>query len=503
MGGVNPRLRVMAPAARTAERRYVLDLILTEWLGLSFDLAVHDEPRTTIARADDPAGRTISLPEILFATDDAAWLTERSMPGHPVHRLRVPPEAEPDFSSDGSSGPGRADPGIPAIYAPATVGEAAWDETAEGLRFGFDLLGSAFWLVTRYEEAVVPDRDRHGRVPAAACLAVKEGFEDRPIADEYADLLWAAMRRLWPAITRPEATFRLRLTHDIDQPWAAFGRSRQDVARGLLGDLGRRRDPGLALRRLRSVVDARSGRADRDPFNVFDFLMDTSEGNGLRSTFYVMAGNAPGDDDFRYRLTDAPFGPILRRIHERGHEIGLHASYGSFGDPDRLLAEFEALRATCRAAGVDQPAWGVRQHYLRFAVPGSWRHQAAAGLAHDSSVGFAERPGFRSGTCREYPVFDIAGRERLDLRERPLVVMDTTLIEYLAASEAEAVARTRTIVAACRRHRGDAVLLFHNDALASRRSRSSYRSLIEALRATDGPGEESMTNDRGGEAPGG
>ena len=52
-----------------------------------------------------------------------------------------------------------------------------------------DVLGGMFWLLARCEEIVIRDRDAHGRFPMEAALAAAEGFVDRPLADEYVDLL--------------------------------------------------------------------------------------------------------------------------------------------------------------------------------------------------------------------------------------------------------------------------------------------------------------------------
>ena len=342
-------------------------------------------------------------------------------------------------------------------------------------------MGSVFFCVSRMEEIVRTERDGHDRFPIAASVAHAEGFVDRPVVDEYVDLLFGAMRILWPGVERRTTEFRLRLTHDIDRPFSVTGQPAWRVARSVGADLVRRRDPRLALRRLRAVADTRAGRVDRDPFATFDFLMKASERHGLRSVFYFMTGYDPRDEDARYRLSDAHFAPILREIHRRGHEIGLHAGYTSHGSAELIRAEATALVEACRSAGVDQPSWGVRQHYLRFASPRTWRHQEAAGLVHDSTVGFAEQVGFRSGTCREHPVFDLLERRRLALRERPLVVMDASLFGYMGLDLEAAARRTSTGVEVCRRHRGDAVVLYHNDTVASARQQARYRDLLEEL----------------------
>ena len=69
----------------------------------------------------------------------------------------------------------------------------------------------------------------------------------------------------------------------------------------------------------------------------------------------------------------------------------------------------------------------------------------------------------------------------MNLRERPLVIMDATLFGYMSLNLDEAAARARAIVSDCRRHGGDAVLCYHNSSLAGSRERAHYRELIEAL----------------------
>jgi hypothetical protein len=398
----------------------------------------------------------------------------------PVRPLRVlsadsfPPAAR---SSALGASPKRPLPvlfGEPAERAP-------WRVTANGLELAIDVFGSAFYLLTRYEEVVQGSRDRHERFPASASLAAGGGFLDRPIVDEYVDVLWMAIEFLWAGVSRPSSTFQLQLTHDVDEPWATFGRSLGTVAHAVGGDFLVRRDPNLAARRAGSFFRAQTGRVDWDPFNTFDFLMGTSELHGLQSTFYFMSGNAAGDMDGSYQLSDPPVKRLLQSVHNRGHEIGLHASYASYRSDEMIRAEFDALKVACSEIGVDQPTWSVRQHYLRFENPGTWVSQDSAGLDYDSTLGFADQIGFRAGTCREYPAFDLIRHRKLLLRERPLLVMDATLFGYMGLDLDDAVSRTKAIVSLCRRHRGQAVILYHNSSLPTARLRSHYRSLVEEL----------------------
>jgi hypothetical protein len=339
-----------------------------------------------------------------------------------------------------------------------------------GTETQLDVFGSVFFALTRYEEVVRSARDEHERFPSAATLARAEGFLHRPVVDEYVDVLWAALRERWPRLERAHHDYRVALSHDVDWPLPE-ARGPAAVLRAAAGDLVRRRAPGLALSRLRG----------ENVNDTFDFLMDHSERRGLTGAFYFMAGRTDPRYDGDYALQDPWIAALLRRVDERGHEIGLHPSYGTFRDPDALAAELERLRRACAAAGVRQEPRGGRQHFLRWENPTTWRGWAQAGLDYDASLGFSDVTGFRCGTSREYPVFDLRAGERLPLRERPLVAMEQALPMGGPEAVAGAVA---TLAGACRRAGSDFSLLWHNSSLQTPAQRRAYVAALDAATGT-------------------
>ncbi|MBR6176087.1 MAG: hypothetical protein IKQ52_10985, partial [Bacteroidales bacterium] len=108
-----------------------------------------------------------------------------------------------------------------------------------------------------------------------------------------------------------------------------------------------------------------------------------------------------------------------------------------------------------------------RQHYLRtfFADdPNSldlWRN---AGITDDYTLGFAERCGFRCGTCHPYPLYDVRNDKVTDIIEHPLIVMDGTLFDYMKLSVEDARALTQRLKQRCLDVEGDFVILWHNHA---------------------------------------
>jgi hypothetical protein len=412
---------------------------------------------------------------VLFATDERRWLTPAMLPRTPLP-VRV--------VGDAGSGLLEATERLPVLYgAPGPDDRPLVELDDQGARVHVDVFGSAFFQLTRYEEALPGERDRYRRFPAAATVAVREGFLGVPVVDAYVELVWAALQRLWPRLVRPRRRYHVLLSHDVDDPLSTLGRSRGLLARQLAGDVVRRRDPELLLRRARALADARRGWLDRDPHATFDLLMDVSERHGLRSAFYFLSSNDVNPHGGRYDLVDHPWvGRLMGRIHRRGHEVGFHAGFGTFDNPQRTVEEFAHLRAVAEREGVRQERWGGRQHYLQWANPVTWRNWEHAGLDYDCTLAFSEALGFRTGTCHEYPVFDLLARRRLALREQPFQIMDVTLFGHLKLTPDAAHAAVTDIARQCRRFSGSLGVLWHNDeVLRTRRQQRWYAALVESV----------------------
>jgi hypothetical protein len=174
---------------------------------------------------------------------------------------------------------------------------------------------------------------------------------------------------------------------------------------------------------------------------------------------------------------------IIERVHQRGHEVGLHGSYLSYNDSDRLAREQAKLRAFCDSLGIRQDSWGGRQHFLRWSTPETFQACHVAGLDYDASLGYADRAGFRCGVARDYPAYDVRQRCVLPLRERPLLAMDCTIMDerYMGLGTSQAAYDALLgIKQACRRYGGTFSLLWHNSRMVDERERQLYLDILDA-----------------------
>ncbi len=334
-----------------------------------------------------------------------------------------------------------------------------------------DLFAGVFFMLTRWEEAVIPDKDLHGRSPALEALVVKAGYILRPIIDEYTALLRYWLMTLGYPIPADTATFKVVPTCDVDNPY--YWRS-GPAWRILAGRLKRDLNPIHFIKALKESRAVRSGKK-QDPYDRFEYLMNLAEGTGKRFQFNMMGGGNTRFEGY-YHIGDAHIKALMQQMIGRGHHIGVHPGYASFNDTAMIQKEKEAVSLH---SGI--PITSSRQHYLRFDVPSTWRCLAAAGINTDSTLGYAAEPGFRCGTCKPFPVFDIHQREELPLIERPLLIMDVSFRFYKNYSIQESIALSQKIIEQVKKHNGELVILWHNSSLSDEDGWTGWGEVLEYL----------------------
>src|SRR5690606_4611822 len=105
----------------------------------------------------------------------------------------------------------------------------------------------------------------------------------------------------------------------------------------------RRRGLNLAAGRVGTAMRNARGNFESDPNNTFEFMMDTAESHGVKLAFYFIAGQSAGKIDGDYSLDIPWIRSLMRQIHYRDHEIGLHPSFNTYVDREQLQLEFANL----------------------------------------------------------------------------------------------------------------------------------------------------------------
>jgi len=332
-----------------------------------------------------------------------------------------------------------------------------------------DIFSASFFMLTRWEEYVNRNRDNHNRFPATESLAFKQGFLDRPIVNEYVEELKEMLLELDNSLSFKEKKFELVLTHDVDEikMWKGW----KHVSRVALGDILKRKSLSLALERFAEYFLIRKKKI-KDSFDRFDWLMDKSEAIGVKSRFYFMSGGVTEFDN-RYKIKEQK--ELIKKIQKRGHIIGIHPSYNAYNDFEQFKKEKELLENVAEQKIVEG-----REHYLRFEVPTTWQIWEDNGIEVDSTCGYADKEGFRCGTGDKFSVFNILTREKLKLKERPLIFMDDNrLVGERIYDEEKLIANILYLKEKSSKYNSIYTILFHQNIFAL--EDINYKDVYEAV----------------------
>jgi len=449
------------------EHKYIINTIFKYFFGIEFEINIHEKEYVQIRKERELNMLTINSQ--FFITADKSWLKLESLPTLPMN---IWDPKDDDIIVD------LVNSAIPIIY-----GNKGIKKNEKQWHLNLDIFGSIFFMLSRYEEAVLSDRDQHDRFPAIASVSYKEGFLNRPIVDEYVELLWTIMKMLWPDLERKKRSFKMILTHDVDAPFQYANVSSFQIAKSIGGDIIKRRSIKLAQKRYYQWRSVRKGNYEKDPYYTFNFIMQESEKRGLKSAFYFIADHTAGTIDGIYTLNDPEIISLMKTIDARGHEIGLHLSYNTYLDKEQSKKEAQILYKAMQKNGIKQKLRGGRQHYLRWKTPETFQNWEYAGMEYDATLSYADMPGYRCGTCWEFPVYDLINRKPLNLIERPLIAMEYSVTgeEYMNKGYGEEAFQVlKSLKDACRKYNGDFVLLWHNSELVTEEQKRLYLSVLDA-----------------------
>jgi len=202
---------------------------------------------------------------------------------------------------------------------------------------------------------------------------------------------------------------------------------------------------------------------------------------GLPSTFFLvpfrgkpgkgMNGKIPKKRSVRYDVSMIT--PDVQKLLENGREVGVHG-IDAWCDPEKGREELERISAM-----TGDPDPGIRMHWLYFdeQSPGVLEQ---GGYSYDSTLGYNEAVGYRSGTTQ---AFQPKGAKRL--LEVPLNIQDTALFypRRMNLKETEAFTLVRGLLDNAMEYGGVLTINWHDRSLAPERLWGDfYLTLLGKLR---------------------
>ena len=464
------KIVIRSPVSMQSERAYVYRLIFAEFLGIEHTIEESTPGSVKLVIGDS----IICVPDIFLSSAESGWLS------NDFYDLIGPLRDWP------SAGWAEVDSICPLFPKNVQVRDPV-DRSDDGWDFNFDLLGAIFFLISRYEEGVVSERDSHGRFELRHSVLRERGLIFRPLVNEYLQLLKNLILKIDPSISFRDRKFRQIISCDVDFLTFPPIRSNLHLPVYFLNRLLKPSRRRQLWRDLVQFLKARFSGYQHDPFNGFRFLLQGGVETNSSLEFYLMTGDGRESQDGGYRLEDLEETGVAKTLCENKLvNIGLHGSYSSHVNVQELRKQRERLNDFLRKYEANTEVVMNRQHYLRWDQCLSPAAITAAGMKVDSTLGYAESVGFRSSCCYSYPLYDIINRTELELIERPLMIMDVSLLEekYMGIkSTREAIDLVWSIKEQCRQYDGDFTLLWHNSSFLTRQQ----RDIFDAAIATEKP----------------
>ncbi len=369
---------------------------------------------------------------------------------------------------------------IPVLF-PCSQTTRWYSMDGNSIRFEHDILKSAFYLLSGYQEYHCDEGDEYGRFPWEASIQYKLGFTAIPVVNYYFELILEAFELF---CDKNGLAFRkverkapvLFLSHDVDRIQKYSLRNMVYVGLQLPGIIS---SGNRLAKRFRNVVDYTSGffLQKKDPYWSFSSLMEMEDQLGISSSWYFL--EKTGKNNSRYRFSDTRIRGLIGQLSASGHEIGIHGTMESSENYERLAAEIKRLSKVC-----EEDVTGIRQHFLKYKPALTPHIQEKAGLLYDATLGFAGQIGFRNSYAGPFRLYDFEKLSPMEVWQIPLNVMDVTLLNYMNLPPEAIAEAVRPVMDEVARFKGVFALLWHNCNLDEEEFpgiNEAYHNLLKAL----------------------
>ena len=331
----------------------------------------------------------------------------------------------------------------------------------------FDIFAASFFLVTRYEEYHEFKPDEYGRFPSSASLAFKNGFLGKPVIDLWAKELAKAFLKKFPTLAFRRNEYKALLTIDTDQPFAYQGKNIFRSIGGLFHD--KNSTPVTVGSRYRIIA-----KGEKDPFDVFDYIIETVEKNSTDTKFFIPVGDHSKFDKNPSWKNDE-YRNLIHKIDDK-FQVGLHPSFIAGGGGSLIDTESYRLRSV-----LGKKVSLSRFHYLRLNMPSSYNNILRAGFSEDYSMGYPDEPGFRAGIARPYYFYNVSEDKQTDLKIIPFQVMDGTLYDYKKLDTTRSKELILKLINETRNVGGYFVSIWHNTSLLDNEEWKGWREVFEFM----------------------
>ncbi len=256
---------------------------------------------------------------------------------------------------------------------------------------------------------------------------------------------------------------RVAVTVDVDQ---MFYYREKGLARSILSTIvDTVRKPSSLKTRLPIQLFGKT-----DPIDIYQDIIEICLKYGVNPIFFIQVGEPSRFD----RNNPIHLPAVTQKVNELAlrSEIGLHPSYFSCEDGQKLELELGRLRSIC-SSRINVS----RQHYMRWRLPDTLLTLAELGITFDYTLGFPDVNGFRAGTAHPFKFFNLQKDEVVDITLMPTHFSDIVSMRLSTDPEEEMMA----IKNECNSYGGTFCTMWHPEVLTGIESKRGSYDLLQTL----------------------
>jgi len=329
----------------------------------------------------------------------------------------------------------------------------------------FDLFSAIFYLLSRYEEYMPYEQDKHGRYPPVNSILYKKGWLQRPLVDEWVAALRKELQTALK-INIPATAFVHLPTYDIDMAYSHLHKGIGRIA-------------GAYIRAILKVdvkqISERTQvlkKKQKDPYDSFRWLRQLHKEYGCKPVYFILSAFKTTKFDKNIHPQHPAMVRVIKNLAKEG-VVGIHPSYYSTQD-SVLLQEKQALEQIAGRSMLIS-----RQHYIKVKAPDTYRQLLQHGITEDYTMGYGSKLGFRAGTGNAFYWYDLQNEAITGLRIHPFCFMDTTAFYEAGLSVSAAFETLESMSKLLEKTGSTLVTVFHNFSLGTSNEWKGWRQAYE------------------------
>ncbi len=318
----------------------------------------------------------------------------------------------------------------------------------------FDIFSATFYLVSRYEEYVIKDKDEFHRFPHEKSFAFKEGFLTIPLVDIWLIELKNILLAHSPKLVCKQKEFKFIPTYDIDIAYSYKHKGLLRNAGGAIRDISK--GDFASLKNRKNVLLNKA----EDPFDSFKILDQLHEQFNLSPIYFFLLGSG-GKLDKNLPVGNKQFQLLIQDISTK-YPIGIHPSFRSNDKVDELPLEINRLQKIS-----SKEINKSRQHYIRFTLPETFQNLIEQGIKEEYSMGYGSINGFRASTANPFFWFDLENNKVTDLKVFPFCFMECNSFFEQKQNIEETKKEIAHYIGEVKNVKGSFISIWHNFSLGS------------------------------------